>query len=1015
MTESAIETRDCFVSYTHVDAARVDEIIAFLESENLTVYCDRHSIAGNYQDQEDAWIRNSHCMVLLLGPNGIGAEQKNEISKAKTRQSQRESVGARYMMIPVTLPWDPKSRKKTPTIANYVEENKILPLELAKLAGVEMNSGITEDVLQKLCGFVRAEAKHGTAYMAKMAEQAEPDSENGGSDASDSSTDIIGDGELASAWEQDYLTRSIVRWRLGSFADPQTRARAGRVKKIKKFVRNMHTPEACVPLLGLASSGRYVADLEHQILPKTLEASDGRFEGDTGIAKTFLAYWLAASAPRHILIDGGAGTGKTQFVTRAAAVMGERYLGKLNSHDKVMNAAFDAAGHVGLPIIFEANRMAALIETSDDDDLIAILAEIVQAATGPKRTVDPIDIENGLVEGRIVIIADGLDEVSDTESRSNLLVALSTLAQRFSLAKIILTARSRAYTQQFISSEKEIIRIEPLTQEDRDRLCRNFARERGWSKDVATSLVRSVKALSADLRVSSDEQDILDNPMMLTLACAYYVECGDLPKNRAALVDGIVDRLCENNHSDEGKASVLLTAEKKRRYLRLIAHGMQREGSRSWPKRRALTVIRRELKASGVEPNLAKEQSELFLKNLSSKTNIIRHVQMRDEPEVKFWHGLFQEYLCAEELIDQFPSHQKLFDWLKENEYFTNRFWGNVIRFLPAALAGNDAERRAWQHCNGLIELAQRDLDPIEQSRLIELAIDGVNQGSAVILQDDRDAVEFCATVSAVFRLNGYQWPLRQRIHILNGLARLGAKWGKVVPFERGWVRIPTTSVKGQQIKEFEIYNSPVTVQDFWEFLNSKSAAVDAEIWTHAQEGLGAASLSEFKASELWDGQQRYPGRPVTGITWFEAVAYCRWCQKFRENGGVCEIRLPTEYEWIAAARGNTQSVYPWGDDDPCEGDGAQINWCGAEVGHPAPVGTFPPVFNGRIYDLGSNVYEFAHLEWQKGLRSTAAPLKLGASWNWRKDKLRIDAPRRTEDPAVRDIENSFRCIKVEL
>lgn len=1006
-----METRDCFISYTHGDAARMEEIVAYLETEGLTFFYDRHTKAGNYQDQEDTWIRNSHCMVLLLGPHGIGAEQKNEISKAKTRQSQREKIGARYMMIPVTLPWDPKSRKKTPPIALYTEEHD-LPLELAKHAGVELNAGITEDGLQKLCNLIRTEAKHAEEFASRIA--VESDDEN------KAEQDVPGDLPADDArdvkkhtfdWERDYLARSIVRWRLGAFADPRTRVRSGRVRKIKKFVRNIHTPEICVPLLGVASSGKYIADLEYQIMPETLEASEGSFDSDSGIAKTFLAYWLAAPAPRHILIEGGAGTGKTQFVTRAAAVMGERSLGNEVTQDRVLNAALDAAQWNALPIIFEANRMAEMIETSDDDDLIAILAEIVQASTGAKQSVDPLDIERALSEERVVIIADGLDEVSVTESRSHMLVALSTLAQRFCSVKIILTARSRAYVQKFVSADKEIVRIEPLSQVDRDKLCRNFAQERGWTIQIADSLVRSVKTLSEDLRASSDEQDILDNPMMLTLACAYFGECGDLPKNRAALVDGIVDRLCENQKT-AGKSISLLSADEKRRYLRLIAFGMQSEGSRAWPKRRALTVIRRDLKESGLDADLAKDQSDAFLKNLSSETNIIRHVQMRDEPEVKFWHGLFQEYLCAEELIEEFPTHQQLFNWLKENEYFTNRFWGNVIRFLPAALAGNNAERRAWQYCNGLVELAQRDLNPVEQSRLIELAIDGVNQGSAVILQDDRDAIEFCATVSAVFRLNGYHWPLRQRNHILNGLARLGAKWGKVVPFERGWVKIPATKVNGSPIEEFEIFNAPVTVQDFWEFLNHKGSMLDEKIWTHAPKEHGIVSLKEFKSSEIWENQQRFPGRPVTSITWYEATAFCRWYEKHHETDNARKIRLPTELEWVAAARGDEDRTYPWGDEDPREGDDAQINWRGAELGHPAPVGAFPPVFNGRLYDLGSNVYEFAHIDWEKGLLSSTAPLKLGASWKWRKDKFRIDAPRRTEDPSVRDFENSFRCVR---
>jgi formylglycine-generating enzyme required for sulfatase activity len=101
-----------------------------------------------------------------------------------------------------------------------------------------------------------------------------------------------------------------------------------------------------------------------------------------------------------------------------------------------------------------------------------------------------------------------------------------------------------------------------------------------------------------------------------------------------------------------------------------------------------------------------------------------------------------------------------------------------------------------------------------------------------------------------------------------------------------------------------------------------------------------------IRVPDAWSDQLRHPNRPVVGVSWYEAEAFCRWA------GG----RLPTEAEWEFAARGAAGRHYPWGGEEP---DAGRANFS-MHVGHPTPVGIYP--LGGTpegIRDLAGNVWEW--------------------------------------------------------
>jgi formylglycine-generating enzyme required for sulfatase activity len=102
-------------------------------------------------------------------------------------------------------------------------------------------------------------------------------------------------------------------------------------------------------------------------------------------------------------------------------------------------------------------------------------------------------------------------------------------------------------------------------------------------------------------------------------------------------------------------------------------------------------------------------------------------------------------------------------------------------------------------------------------------------------------------------------------------------------------------------------------------------------------------------------GLDRGP-QPVITVTWDDAQRYAAWLSKMTGK----PYRLLTEAEWEYAARGGTQTAYPWGDDITLNGTQmAHCDGCGkVSLNLPVPVGWYDPNQFG-LYDMVGDVAEW--------------------------------------------------------
>ncbi|MDJ0597026.1 MAG: NACHT domain-containing protein, partial [Pleurocapsa sp. MO_226.B13] len=392
--------------------------------------------------------------------------------------------------------------------------------------------------------------------------------------------------------------------------------------------------------------GLPVLDLENvfvslRVVPKIPEKITGAMiggEGDSGsqVIWDFLAQSNKKKfqAFRRLAVIGWAGSGKTTLLKHLTLI-----------YAKKQNKVYKAPKLI--PVLLYLRDIRRLIVTEQPPSLPKLIREHIKKLPTAVQLTPPANwIEERLKIGKFLVMLDGLDEVANSDERTQVSQWVNRQIETYRKNVFILTSRPHGYRSAPVEQVGTVLKVLPFN----SKQVKQFIQSWYLQTEIMSRAGRDTPAVRSEAKNNADDlierimdnraiADMAKNPLLVTMIATVHY-CGSaLPGRRVELYQKICDLLLGSRQKAK-KIKSPLTAEQNKSVLQVLALALMERKIREFNPNLGQELIDDELKSVASNSLTAAE----FLIQMKEVSGLLVE---RELGVYEFAHLSFQEYLAA--------------------------------------------------------------------------------------------------------------------------------------------------------------------------------------------------------------------------------------------------------------------------------------------------------------------------------------------------------------------------------